>query len=91
LPEPLADLQFKSIEASGFFSLRGFLQGFNLGAQTFFTEASLIIGRHGNHMRQLGAPAAAFRLAGHGSAALCASFFHTTMMKQLRRAVQMPN
>jgi hypothetical protein len=67
-----------------------FAQGCDLGAQTLFAEASLIIGRHGNNMRQFRAPAAAFRLAGHGSAALCASGFHWMMMEQLGRAVQRP-
>jgi hypothetical protein len=79
-----------STEASRFFLLIGFLQGCDLGAQALFAEASLTIGRHGNNMRQLRAPAAAFRMAGHGSAALCASFFHLTMMKQLGGGVQMP-
>jgi hypothetical protein len=62
---------------------RSLAQGCDLGAETLFAEASIIIRRHGNDVRQLAAPAAAFRLAGHGSAALCASFFHPTMMKQL--------
>jgi hypothetical protein len=73
------------------FGFASFAQRFDLGAETFFAEASLPIGRHGNDVRQLRAPAAAFWLAGHGSAALCASFFHLTMMKQFWRAVQMPN
>jgi len=39
-------------------------------------------------VRQFRAPAAAFLLASHRSAALCAAGFHLAMMAQLRRAVQ---
>jgi hypothetical protein len=77
------------IEILRLFGFAWFAQGCDLGAQTLFTEASRPIGRHGNG-RQLRAPAAAFRLAGHGSAALCALFFHLKMMKQLCGGVQMP-
>jgi hypothetical protein len=80
-----------SIEILRLLGFRSFAQGCDPGAETLFAEASLIIGRHGNHMRQFCAPAAAFRLAGHGSAALCASFFHQKMMKQLGGGVQMRN
>jgi hypothetical protein len=62
------------------FGFASFARGFDLRAETLFAEASLIIGRHGNDMWQFRAPAAAFRLAGHGSGALCALFFHSTMM-----------
>jgi len=39
-------------------------------------------------MRQFRAPAAAFWLTSHRSAALCATRFHQAMMAQLWRAVQ---
>jgi hypothetical protein len=77
-----------SIENSRLFRFVGFVQRFDLGAQAFFAKASLRIGRHGNG-RQLRAPAAAFRLAGHCGAALCAPFFHGGMMAQLSGGVQM--
>jgi hypothetical protein len=79
---------YGSIENLRLLGFASFAQGFDLGAQTLFAEASIRIGRHGNNMRQFRAPAAAFRLADHGSTALYASFFHLTMMKQLCRAVQ---
>jgi hypothetical protein len=79
-----------SIEILRLFGFASFAQGCDLGAQAFFAEASRPVGRHGNDMRQLRAPAAAFRLAGHRGAALCASFFHLKMMKQLCGGVQMP-
>ena len=76
-----------AIEVLRFFCFGRVLQGFDPGAQTLFAKASLRIGRHGNR-RQLRAPAAAFRLAGHCGAALCASGFHIAMMAQLCCAVQ---
>jgi len=88
LPAPPAAQRFRSIEISGFFCFRGILQSFDLGQQTVPAEASLRIGRHRDDGRQFRAPAAAFRLAGHRSTALCAAGFHRAIMAQLRWRVQ---
>jgi hypothetical protein len=69
------------------FCFSGFLQRFDLGAQTIWAKTSFRIGGHRNS-RQFRAPAPAFRLASHGGAALCAFGFHRAMMAQMWRAVQ---
>jgi hypothetical protein len=66
-------------EALGFFCFGGILQRFDLGEKTVPAKASLRIGGHWDFW-QFRAPAAAFRLTGHHSSALCAAGFHRAMM-----------
>jgi hypothetical protein len=52
------------------------------GQQAIAAQAPFVAGRH-RDVRQFRAPAAAFLLTGHRGSALCAVFFHLSMMAQL--------